>query len=51
MNDVKITIADGRGVTKVMSAWQSVELPLERKGDAVIVTYPKLEEGDVLVLH
>ncbi len=49
--NVKVTIADGKGVKKVKSMMMDQDLALERKGDAVVVTLPKLEEGDVLAVE
>ncbi|NDC62420.1 MAG: hypothetical protein EBZ59_00160 [Planctomycetia bacterium] len=49
--NVKVTIADGRGVSRVVSRWTGAELSLERRGDAVVATLPRLEEGDVLALE
>jgi hypothetical protein len=49
--NVKVTIADGKGITKVLSSWSGEPLKLEKKGDAVVVTIPKLEEGDVLAIE
>ncbi len=49
--NVKVTIADGKGVSRVLSSWSGKPLEMEKKGDAVVVTIPLLEEGDVLVIE
>ena len=46
-----VTIADGKDVSQVVSLWSGKPLEIERKGDAVLVSIPRLEEGDVLAIE
>jgi hypothetical protein len=46
-----VTIADGGKVARVTSLWSGKPLEIERKGDAVLVLIPRLEEGDVLAIE
>lgn len=49
--DVKITIRGAGKVSKVVSAMTDKELALTRDGEAVTVTLPEIQEGDVLLLE
>ena len=51
LENLKVTIADGRGVSRVVSVWSGAALAVERQGDAVVVTVPRLDEGDVLAVE
>jgi len=46
-----VTIADGKDVALVISAWSKKTLDTQRKGDALLVSIPRLEEGDVLLIE
>jgi hypothetical protein len=48
--NLKVSIRHGGSVKKVTSAMLDQSLPVVRKGDAVEVTLPRLDEGDVLIL-
>jgi hypothetical protein len=49
--NVKLTITNGKGVTKVKSMMLDQELVMEKKGESVVVTLPRIEEGDVLAVE
>lgn len=51
MQDVDIVLRGGVNVTRATSAMPDQDLPVRRKGDALRLTLPRLEEGDVLVLE
>jgi hypothetical protein len=50
-DDMQVTIHDAGTVTQVTSAMLGRALPIERAGNAVLVTVPRLEDADVLVLE
>lgn len=49
--NLTVTIADGRDIARVASVWSGEALAMTREGDAVKVTVPRLEEGDVLAIE
>ena len=51
LNDVKVTIRHAGPVAKITSAMLDKPLPISHRDDAIEVTVPRIEEGDVLVLE
>jgi hypothetical protein len=49
--DLVVTIADGKEVARVTSLWSGRPLETRRRGDAVLVSIPRLDEGDVLAIE
>jgi len=51
LDNLKITIRNAGTVTKVTSGMLDKALEIARSGDALTLTLPRLEEGDVLLLE
>ena len=49
--DLKVTVRGAGAAAKATSAWLDKPLAAERSGDALIVTLPQLDEGDVVLLE
>jgi hypothetical protein len=51
MKDVDIILRGAGPVARATSAMLDQDLPVRHQGDALRLTLPRLEEGDVLVLE
>jgi len=49
--DLKVTLRGAGAAAKATSVWLDKPLAAERRGDALIITLPQLDEGDVLLLE
>jgi hypothetical protein len=49
--DVRVTVRGAGEASRASSAWTGEALPVVRQGDAIMLTMPQVNEGDVLLLE